>query len=301
MSTGPGKSVLRVSAWLGTSFLLFATIYQGVFGGLSSSLAGLLDETLGSVYPAVPFLALMILLTGSRWREFYGVLAEEGGMRSRLSTRGLGVLLALAPAAVYIAVPLPWASDPYASMELAAVSLVMVLYGALIAINPRMSGIMLPFAALFALGLVAPLVMLDVFGGPLAELSAYIAQAMTSSMGIGAAWDGTSFVVVSRAGQSIQALVTPACSAAYSISIYLSLLGLAHLDYRGGARRTLGFAAAGVLCLPMLNSARIAINMYFGYLDGPDVFWALHDWLGYLLFLGFFVGALVAYSRTKNS
>jgi exosortase/archaeosortase family protein len=92
--------------------------------------------------------------------------------------------------------------------------------------------------------------------------------------------------------------VSPACSAVYSISIYLALLGLMYLDMGTSLTTTAKFAIAGVVIIPLLNSARIALTIWFGYVEGSAAFWGIHDWLGYTIFLVFYIAVLVIYSRT---
>jgi exosortase/archaeosortase family protein len=189
-------------------------------------------------------------------------------------------------------------SSMYLAMELATSSIVVVAYGALIAVNPTMWKIMLPYASLYALGLVSPLFMLDTLGVPLAALSSYLAAGITNALGIHVAWQGVSFELVSAAGDSISAVVTPACSAVYSISIYLGLLGLMYLDIGTSLTTTAKFAIAGLVVIPLLNSARIALTIWFGFAYGSSAFWGIHDWLGYTLFLFFYIAVLATYSRT---
>jgi exosortase/archaeosortase family protein len=176
----------------------------------------------------------------------------------------------------------------------------LVAYGALLAINPAMWKIMLPYASLYGLGLVSPLFMLDTLGAPLAAFSSFVAAGMTNALGIHVAWQGVSFGFVSAMGQPISAVVTPACSAVYSISIYLALLGLMYLDMGSSLTTTAKFAIVGVAVIPLLDSARIALMIWFGFVDGSAAFWGIHDWLGYIMFLAFYVAVLAAYSRTVN-
>jgi exosortase/archaeosortase family protein len=56
-----------------------------------------------------------------------------------------------------------------------------------------------------------------------------------------------------------------------------------------------------VILIPFLNSARIAVMIWFGFVDGTAAFWGIHDWLGYAMFFVFYVGVLVAYSRARRT
>jgi exosortase/archaeosortase family protein len=158
--------------------------------------------------------------------------------------------------------------------------------------------IMLPYASLYAVGLISPLLMLDALGAPMASLASFLTAGITNVLGIHVAWQGVSFAFVSQTGEPITAVVTPACSAVYSISIYLALLGLMKLDIGRPLATTAKFAVAGVLLIPLIDSARIALTIWFGFLEGSAAFWGIHDWLGYTIFLFFYVGVLVAYART---
>lgn len=268
---------------------------------LTSGLDQLLSETLGTVFPAYPFLALLILLTALRWRDFHRVLLEERGFTSKPLIRLAGVLLVVLPVALWTVFFDQTTQSVYLGMEISACSLVLVAYGTLLAINPTMWRVMLPYASLYAVGLISPLFMLDTLGTPMATFSSYVAAGLTSALGIHVTWQGVSFAFVSAAGQPISAVVTPVCSAVYSISIYLALLGLMYLDMGSNLVTTLKFAVAGVAIIPLLDSARIVLMIWFGVVGGSAAFWGIHDWLGYAIFFAFYVAVLVLYSRTTTS
>jgi exosortase/archaeosortase family protein len=242
----------------------------------------------------------LILLTAIRWSDFHSVLLTEKGPTSMPAIRLGGVAFVLLPAAFWAFFSFQLGQSVYLAMEVSACSLVLVAYGALIALNPRMWRIMLPYTSLYAVGLIAPLFMLDTLGGPMASLSSYLTAGITGALGIHVAWQGASFAFVSRTGESVSAVVTPACSAVYSISIYLALLGLMQLDIGRSLSTTAKFALAGVLIIPLLDSARIALMIWFGFEEGSAAFWGIHDWLGYGIFFAFYIGVLLIYSRTSK-
>lgn len=276
------------------------TVYSNQVVTLTSGLGDLLSSTLGSLLPALPFFALLLVLTALRWKDFHAVLLTEQGITSKLGIRLTGVLLILFPAALWALFFDSGGPSTYLAMEVSASSLVLLAYGALLVINPTMWKIMLPYASLYAVGLLAPLVMLELFGEPLAVFCSYLAAQITNALGIHVVWQGVSFGFVSLTGEPIGTVVSPACSAAYSISIYLGLLGLMYLDMRKSVTTTAEFAVAGVVVLPLLNTARIALTILFGFLYGSTAFWWIHDWLGYAIFLVFYIVVLVTYSRTDK-
>jgi exosortase/archaeosortase family protein len=289
------RGYARLGAWLVTTFLLVFTLYSSQLFVLTSGLNALLSSTLGTVFPAYPFLALLLLLTALRWNDFHKVLLTEQGLTSKPAIRLAGVVFVLLPASLWALFSAQLAQSVYLAMEVSACSLVLLAYGTLLALNPSMWKIMLPYASLYAVGLISPLFMLDTLGAPMATFSSYLAAGITSVLGIHVAWQGVSFAFVSRGGEPISAVVTPACSAVYSISIYLALLGLMQLDIGRSLTTTARFAIVGVIIIPLLDSARIALMIWFGFVDGSAAFWGIHDWLGYTIF--FYIGVLVAYSR----
>jgi exosortase/archaeosortase family protein len=272
------------------------TVYSSQVFTLTSGLGDLLSSTLGTLLPAYPFLALLVLLTAFRWKDFHKFLLTEQGLTSKPATRLAGLLFIILPVTLWT---LFGSGGPitYLAMEVSASSLVLVAYGALLVLNPTMWRIVLPYASLYAVGLLAPLFMLSLLGDPLASLSSYLAAQIANALGIHVAWQGVSFAFVSLTGESVNAVVTPPCSAAYSISIYLGLLGLMYLDMRKSPTATAKFAVVGVVLLPLINSVRIAITILYGYLYGSAAFWGIHDWLGYAIFLVFYLAVLVTYSR----
>jgi exosortase/archaeosortase family protein len=291
---------VRLAAWLAVTLLLIFTIYSNQLAILTSGLNNLLSSTLGTVFPAYPFLALLLLLTALRWKDFHKVLLSERGLKSKPVTRLAGLALILLPAALWTLFFGQGGPTAYLAMEMSASSFVLVAYGALLAINPSMWRIMLPYASLCALGLVSPLFMVNTLGAPLAALSSYLAAGITNALGLHVAWQGVSFGFVSTTGETISSVVTPACSAAYSITIYLGLLGLMYLDMGTSLTTTAKFAIAGVAVIPVLNSARIALMIWFGFVDGAAAFWSIHDWLGYTIFFVFYIAVLAAYSRAER-
>jgi exosortase/archaeosortase family protein len=262
-----------------------------------SGLYDLLTSTLGSVFPAYPFLALLVILTALRWKDFHGVLLTERGPTSSPRVRLVGALLIILPATVWSLFTRPIEASTYLAMEVAASSVVVVAYGALLVTSPTMWRMMLPYTTLYVLGLLSPLFVLNVLGAPLAALCSYLAAGLTNVLGIPVTWQGVSFQLVSAGGDPISAVVTPPCSAVYSISIFLALLGLMHLDVGTSLARAVKFAIVGIVVIPVVNSARIALMIWLGYVDGPVAFWGIHDWLGYCIFLAFYVAVLVTYPR----
>ena len=279
----------RFVAWLSlalTSSLLF---YSGEISTFTQLLSGRLVETFGTVFPAFPFVTLLFILFALRWKELHALLLEEQGLTSRLPTRVLGLWLVI--------LPLAFRQLSVGSLELSAVTLISVFYGSSLLINPLSLKIMLPYALLYSVGVTSPTILQTVFGEPLAGFSSALTAGMVSLSGIPVTWHGTQFEFVSKVGDTVTANITPGCSSVLSVTTFVGLLGLMHIDLKKELKSTVKLALVGAAALTVLNSVRIGILIWAGYSSGEAALWGLHNWIGYALFLGFYVATLVIYTN----
>jgi exosortase/archaeosortase family protein len=283
------KSEVRFLAWLGVaSAMSFLT---------ASNFVALLDQSLGdtfgSIFPAVPFAALLVLILALRWSDLKEVLAAEGGIISHSITRlfGLaivGALIALRPVTAQ-------------TVEASGIALVLTFYGTSLVMNPLTRRFMLPYACVCAIGVGAPAALQWAFGEPLAVLSSGLSSTMVGLVGFPVTWQGTQFELISKTGEVVAGAVTPGCSSIISITTFLGLLALMHLDLKKDLRSTATLAIAGIALLTVLNSVRILVLLWVGYEGGAATFWGVHNWIGYAIFLGFYLAALPIYSRMGRS
>jgi exosortase/archaeosortase family protein len=278
----------RLLGWIGVATLLSAAAAPNFPSLVNQSLG----DDFGSLFVAIPIAALLVLIFSLRWREFAGVLSPEGE-RSQLFNRILGasiigILLVL---------------EPLTNQSLAGSGIVVVLtfYAASLVIIPSARRFMLPYMLVCVTTVGAPAVLLWAFGEPLAGLSSALSARLVGFAGFPVAWQGTQFEFLSKAGGMVSGVVTPGCSSITSVTMFLGLLALMHLDMKKDIRSTAKLAAVGVLALTLLNSVRILVLLWVGYEYGSDALWGIHDWLGYAFFLGFFLVALPVYSRMSGS
>ena len=279
------SALYRFLSWLAATVGISFVVAPNFLALLEATL----DETFGTFFPVVPFATLLAVLLLLRWKEFARVLASENGWRSNASTRLLGVGI------VAIALILrPFTSE---SVYLAGAAIALVAYGTFLTINPLRTRSMLPYSVVCFVGVVAPVVLLWGLGEPLAEISSALSAWLIGLSGIPVIWHGTQFQLTSKAGDIIAATVTPGCSSIISVTTFLGLLGLVHLDLRKDAPSTAKIAIAGTAVLMLLNIVRIAILIWVGYTGGSTAFWSLHNWVGYAFFMGFYLAILPIYSR----
>ena len=253
----------------------------------------MLGEQFGDVFPIFPFAALVALIIALRWKELAKVLDEELGVRSEPRTRAFGVLVLVALAAM----------EPLTGMTVtsAGVATVLTFYAAALAINPLSRRLLLPYAGIFAFGVGSPTILQWAFGGPLAVVSSDLSAKLVALLGFPVAWAGTQFEFVTKSGDVVSSFIAPGCSSIISVTTFLGLLALMHLDLKKDVRSTAVLAVAGVGALTVLNSVRIMLLMWVGYEQGAAAFWSVHNWVGYVLFLAFYLAALPIYSKMGNA
>jgi exosortase/archaeosortase family protein len=276
---------VRFVAWLGAAVVLSLATAPNFIGLLNQSLG----DTFGNVFPAIPFAALLTLIFALRWKDFQEVLSREEGIRTETKIRVCGLTTV---AALVLLEPLTGLT-----VETAGVAVVLTFYGTSLMIIPRSRHFLLPYAAIYAAGVGAPFAIQWAFGEPLAVVSSALSSRLVGLVGFPVAWQGTQFQLLSKTGDVIDGVVTPGCSSVISVTTFLGLLALMHMDLRKDVRSTAILALAGIAVLTLLNSVRILLLMWVGYVDGSAAFWGIHNWIGYALFLGFYLAALPIYSK----
>jgi exosortase/archaeosortase family protein len=280
-----GRVYLRFFGWVGIASAIAVLVAPNFL----SLLIKTVNDTFGTVFPAIPLAALLAVLFLLRWSDLRDVLLKEDGFRSEAPTRivGLGIVVS----------PLLLRMITGQSMATAGVAVILVFYGTSLMVNPLTRRIMLPYAILSSVGVAVPTILMWGFGEPLAGLSATFSARLVSLAGIPVTWHGTQFLLLSRAGEPVIGAVTPDCSSIVSVTTFLCLLALMHFDLRKDLRYTAEVAAAGVAALVILNSTRIAILIWVGYSNGANALSSVHSWIGYTMLLGFYLVTLLVYPR----
>jgi len=250
---------------------------------------GAVGDALGGLVVAVPVVALLTLVFGLRWKEFTASLARRAPEHALL-LRLLGISMT---GALLLLEPITGQS-----LAGAGVAVVLTFYGLSLVLIPSTSRFILPYASIYAVAVGAPALLLWAFGEPLAVLASGLSSRLAGLAGFPVLWQGTQFQIISRSGETVTGAVTASCSSVTSVTMFLGLLALMHLDMKKDWRTTAKVAVAGVIVLTLLDSVRILILLWVGYEYGGAALWGVHDWIGYVMFLGFFLTALAYYART---
>jgi len=279
------KALVRFLVWIGIASAAAALAAPTFLTLLSQAV----DDAFGTVLPAIPFAALLTVLFLLRWDDIREVLVKEKGISTEVPTRllGLGIIASLILLRGFTGL----------SVYSSAIAVVLAFYGSSLAVNPLTKRITFPYAMIYSAGVASPAILQWAFGEPLASLSSVLSQDFISLSGISVVWHGTEFQLMSKTGDLVAATVTPGCSSIVSVTTFLGLLALMHIDLKKDLSSTVKLAVGGVAALTLLNSARITILVWVGYVDGSGAFWGVHNWVGYALFLGFYLVAIAIYPR----
>lgn len=283
------SALSRILVWV----LLSTSLSFVIAPSFLSLLNEALNQNFGTVFPAIPFAALLFVLFALRGKDLFSILNKEIGFKSEAVTRCVG-------AVIIVSLLLLRGVTSY-SVETSGAAIILTVYAASLIVNPLTKKIMFPYAIIYLAGISAPSIMQLCLGEPLASFSSDLSARVTSLSGIPVVWQGTQFALTSRTGDYIDATVTPGCSSVISISTFLGLLALMHLDLRKSLQSTIRIAVGGVAALTLLNSLRILILIWVGYTGGIVEFWSFHNWVGYALFLGFYLVVMPLYAKTSSN
>jgi exosortase/archaeosortase family protein len=131
-------------------------------------------------------------------------------------------------------------------------------------------------------------------------VASLLSRAILSATGVHYSYSplpGQQIQFSSRLGEGLSINITPYCSSISSISVFLLLVALMHIDLGKDWSSTTKIAVLGTVALVLLNSVRIAAIVWAGVIGGAGLLTSLHEIIGYVLFVGFYGAAAFAYLR----
>jgi exosortase/archaeosortase family protein len=268
-----------------------------VYGQYAVRLGLKIDEVFNGVFdtsvPAYPIAGMLFVaaFAGIRWRELRVLLSDVSRNRAGSS---LGVAMAVLPAFIGFA----FASSLGSSYSFAGVAIATSWAGVVVALRPSSFRFLLQYLLVYVISVGSVGALTAALGDPLSGAVASVSSAITILLRIPVVWSSTSFSFVSPTGQPFSLYISQECSGMASISIFLLLIALMHLDLRPRAWVSLLFGAAGSLLFLILNSFRVVFIVLGGIVGGADLMWSLHGWVGYVLYLAGYTGIALLYTRT---
>jgi exosortase/archaeosortase family protein len=291
----PSDELLRgawpaVAATIATAVLYFGAVAE-LLSKAGEMLGGVFDTSV-PFYPQVGLFFVFVFLLLRR-RELYQRL---GSQPSAIGLRAAGLLVAVAPAVALFAVT---GGITTSNFVVSGVAVALGWFGFLAAIRPATMKFLLPYLIIYVVAVVSVNAVQTLIGDPLAGAVAAISSAGTYFAGLPVSWHATYFTFTTLGGVPMSLYISDACSGIASVSIFLLLLALMHVDLGAKVSTTLEVAVAGTLALVFLNALRVILVIWGGYVYGPDMLWNLHGWLGYAIYIGFFAAIAVIYTRMQ--
>jgi exosortase/archaeosortase family protein len=266
------------------------------FGGVALLLSKV-GEMIGGVFdtsvPFYPQVGLFFVLV-------FLLLRRREIARGLQDKRRVAVLqwAAFATALIPAAILLGPANFLTGSFVAEGVAVAVSWFGFVVALRPSLFRILVPYLVVYVVAVVSVNAIQTVVGDPLASIVAVISSGGTALAGLPVTWHASYFTFTTLGGVPMSLYISDACSGIASVSIFLLLLALMHVDLRAKPSTTLAAAALGTVALVFLNALRVVVVVWGGYVYGPDTLWSLHGWLGYAIYLAFFTVAVVLYTRS---
>jgi len=288
----------RLIIWLAAASILSQVLYPQQVAILLSSVAEVSVENLGNFYAlaALLFVGVFFLL---RWQDIHHLLLKEGNVRAKPSVRLVGLVITLLP---LLLVPLlKWNED---ATSLAVFPIFLLFWGSFLMINPSTLKMTLPYSAVLLAATLLPPPLTALVGEPLVGVASSLSRFLLSATGIPysyASLPSPELLFSSRGGSSLTLAITPFCSSLSSISVFLLLIILMHIDLRKDRSSTVRMAIFGTVALVLLNGVRVAVLAWIGFFGGPVLLASVHGWIGYTIFVAFYAVAAFVYVTKGRS
>ena len=290
------ESGKRVILWVIATLSILLSLYRHNALALLRKAVELLSGNLGYSSSLGGFFLVSIFLL-LRWEEFNLILSQERGYTSMLPRRLFGLAVTLFPLFFMRNTEL---LPRHQYLHASTMIFFLVGYGATLIITPTLWKILLPYTALAVMTFLSPSLIQSTLGDVFVDIAAVLTRLFLGLSGAGVIWNGNEASFISRSGEAAKLLIDRGCSSIPSISIFLLLVGLMHLDQKKDLNSTLKLASLGTVALIIVNSVKLAITLWAGKVYGSGALWSLHSWLGYVFFTGFYMVALLAYLRMSD-
>ncbi|HEV2139153.1 MAG TPA: exosortase/archaeosortase family protein [Nitrososphaerales archaeon] len=254
------------------------------------------DEVFSGVFdtsvPTYPLVGILFLLVFAaiRRQEFARQMADNG-RRPIVSISG--IFVALLPLAALLLSG--WTLvDSYA---FDGISLVACWVGAMVALRPSLVSFLFSYLVIYVAAVGSVDLLTTYLGDPLSGGVALISSFFTWVLRAPVEWSSTSLDFVAAGGQPVSLYISQECSGIASISIFLLLMGLMHLDIKPRPRVSIAFAFGGSSLFLVLNSIRVVMVIEGGIAGGVGLMWSLHGWVGYPLYVLGYAAIVLAYMK----
>jgi len=171
------------------------------------------------------------------------------------------------------------------------------LQGLFVPVFPEASKLTITLLGLYISTSSLPTVVDTFFDQPVSHFFIQCSMPLLGILGYSAQGVGQMITFLSSTGVPRILYINSSCAGPASFSVFLFLSGLMYLDLRPDKRQTILLTSAGCVALYLLNILRLLILAYVSYSYSSQAMWEVHSYLGYVLFLSFYVAYLLVFFR----
>ncbi|MDG6982724.1 MAG: exosortase/archaeosortase family protein [Nitrososphaerota archaeon] len=255
-------------------FLKVGEVFSGVF------------DTSVPAFPLAGMLFVLIFIAFRR-AEFSRLLASRRRSNAIVAT---GIAMAALPMPALLV----FGAQLSGSYVYAAFALVTCWVGVMVALRPAVFRFLLLYLVLYLATVGSVGALTSAFGDPLALVVAWISSGITTVFGLPVEWSSVYITFVAAGGSIVNLYISQECSGIASVSIFLLLVGLMHMDLKPRRVTTVLMAAVGSVLFVFLNAFRIVVMIAGGIYGGVDLMWNLHGWVGYVFYVIGYAAILLA-------
>lgn len=272
----------RVATWLVLSLLLTLILVPGFWRNLPFLLSPAYIRDTGAYPWAVLGLCFMWLFF-KREEVLAGISAEVTSKE-----RVIGVMVA--------SLSLPLRGD--SELSFLALGALLVFLGVFLfffRVSSAAPGILL---GVYAFAIIFPRVFTAHLEAPYSQTTVKTVAALLGLLGYPVHSQGQVISFISTTGEPLGSYIGAPSSGIASITIFVALFALMHLDFRHPRRKALYLFLLGLAGTSLQNILRLALIILAGYHFGYDAMVQVHDYAGYIIFPAWYMAFAYIYLRS---
>jgi exosortase/archaeosortase family protein len=293
-STIKQKFSWRFYSWV-LLMLTVSTFFMEEVYGIAGKIAELSQGDVGTSYPVAVLIFLLFFIVLRR-EELAGQIPEKSWLTDSALIRILGLAIIL----LTLLTRFDISNTRTLFLPVYTARLLSTVFGVTLMVYPSTLKKLTPYLFLGLFSVLSPLFLEAFIGGYLVVMVSNLTRLIVQSLTVPVLWYNQGGTILSSDGGSIMFTISTGCSSISSISVFLLLTGLMHIDLGKRLKETVGIALSGTVILLLLNAVRIVLLIWVGYSFGEGLFTSLHKRLGYVTFTLFYASVLFFYLRTQT-
>lgn len=272
----------KVAIWLVLSLLLTLLLLPGFWRNLPHLFSPTYIMETGAYPWAV--LGLCSLWLFFKRDEVTGKIASEVTMRDM----AVGITM--------VTLSLPLRNE--AELSFLALGVLLVFLGTSTLFFGTPSTIPWILLGVYAFALIFPRVFTAHLEEPYAQTTVKTVASLITLLGYPVQTQGQVISFISTTGEHLGSYIGAPSSGIASITIFVALFALMHLDFRHPPRKALYLFLFGLVGTSLQNILRLSLIIIAGYHFGYSAMVRVHDYAGYIIFPAWYIAFAYVYLRS---